>query len=487
MNLKSFRRFSLILFTISFVLSLNACSHAPKVDAERSLASMRGAPKSKTSETGAQTGLFNNPDFNGKKLGLVPITGEDIPSSPVVAVIQKATKTLDIEIYMITDFDVRKAIRSALQRNVRVRLIKEPAAIGEGCPYFYPIRGEKDKITGYRLAGVEEPIPPPKKRRNAPGKPVDQDCVDQRQMLQEIVLGGGTVVEFKKPELCGKGGTNCVEHGKMVISDERYVLLSSGNFNSSNLCNLKPSPISGKVTQKCNRDYSYILDAKQSNADADSVRLLKTVFENDLQQKNYDLYGILKASPAQERITVSPYSMDPLLEFIRSAKKSVIVQNQYIKDPTLQETLLEVAKRGIKVELSLASLCSFGKPKANAAKKAAEVFGAFDNAGILSTFFTAQNRINGKTGYMHAKAILVDGERAWMGSVNGSTQALTDNREFGIFFDEPQSVQALRRVLEKDLSQPGNETWQESLQCKKDKSPPAESSDDSSDEPTNDE
>ena len=52
--------------------------------------------------------------------------------------------------------------------------------------------------------------------------------------------------------------------------------------------------------------------------------------------------------------------------------------------------------------------------------------------------------------------------------MNGSTQSLTQNREFGIFSSDPQVVKTLNAVIYGDFNNSHAETWQESLACKKD-------------------
>ena len=57
---------------------------------------------------------------------------------------------------------------------------------------------------------------------------------------------------------------------------------------------------------------------------------------------------------------------------------------------------------------------------------------------------------------------------AWVGSVNGSTTSLTNNREYGIFIDDLVEVQKLNSFMETDFVNANSESWQESLVCKKD-------------------
>ena len=359
--------------------------------------------------TSASPGLYNNE------------TG-----TPVFALVDSAKRSLDVEIYEMSDLDFRAAIRRALQRKVTVRIIKEPAPIGEKCKMMAPVTARDS-----------------------------DDCQDQKQLVAEILAHGGKVVPFNKAELCGEKGKTCFEHGKMVIADQKYVMLSTGNFNASNLCN------HGKKAGVCNRDFSYISHRPFI------VEGLSVIFEKDLNGQSYDLPAAVSAR-FKRKITVSPFSSAPLVEFIGSAKHSIEIENQYLKDPVLNQALIAASNRGVAVSVTLSSLCSFGQPKDGLKREAERIFGAFDAAHIKTQMFTSQMKVGGRSGYLHAKVIVVDGWKAWMGSVNGSTMSTSRNREYGIFFWNPFSVDHLKKIIRADQSDPRGETWQESLQCLRD-------------------
>ncbi|MBC7397309.1 MAG: hypothetical protein H7333_07685, partial [Bdellovibrionales bacterium] len=286
---------------------------------------------------------------------------------------------------------------------------------------------------------------------------------------------GGKYVAFNS-ELCGTPGARCFQHGKLIIVDSAKVMMSTGNFNASTLCNKKDNP------STCNRDYSMVTQ------DPLVVRATQLVFEQDLLGKTYDLRAILTGQ-LLTRLTVSPLSMNPLLAFIRSAKKSIQIQNQYLKDPDFNGALIDAAKRGVKVFVMVSSICSFGRPQEprdhSKIIKWTDTFQAFDRAGIHSRIFTEKMTLNGMPGYLHAKAILVDGTRAWVGSVNGSTTSLTENREYGLFTEQKQPVDLLVTLLYQDFINRNSESWKESLLCKKDYGVASPLEDPPSDDPPN--
>lgn len=346
--------------------------------------------------------------------------------SPAIALINEAKKSLYIEIYEMNSPGVLTAVRAALARGVKVNIVKEPYPVGDACKVF----------------------------DNSPSSK-DTNCGDQRDLVKEVRAAGGSYVPFAKSALCGTNAKSCLEHGKLIVIDEQKAMLSSGNLNGSSLCEEDSLPT------KCNRDYSFVIE------EPSLVRSLQAVAEKDRLSKTYDLKGVL-SDEARNDLTIGPFALEPLVAFINSAQRSIRLQNQYLKEPSINDALVSAAKRGVKIELTVASACSFGAPSASDTNKVTTTYTRFDDAGIHTRMFTKNNLVNGLPGYMHAKAIVVDETRAWMGSVNGSTQATSINREFGIFFDDAASVSKLRQQMDKDHKSPKSESWQESLKCAED-------------------
>ncbi|MBI4803318.1 MAG: hypothetical protein HY796_12425 [Elusimicrobia bacterium] len=353
--------------------------------------------------------------------------------NPVFQVLALAEESIDIEIYKMADPDIHAMLRKAINRKpdpIRVRIIKDPNTAGELCRYFEPI-SSKDT----------------------------EDCQDQKNLVAEIRASpGGEFVPFNGKKLCkgrNKKGRpkNCFQHGKLILIDGKHALLSTGNFDITSSCNLKRNP---KV---CNRDFSYI------TSDPEVVKTLSEIFENDLAGEWYDLETYFTES-ISGKLTISPFSLEPLVAFINRAQKSIRIVNQYLKEKTINDALKDKAAENIKIQAMVASLCSSGKPKNK--RSAMALFGGFDDSGIPIRMFTSSMKVRGQPGYLHAKAIVIDDVYAWIGSINGSELAVSANREFGIFFDRPADVKRLIKILDADYSAPESETWEESLACKKD-------------------
>jgi phosphatidylserine/phosphatidylglycerophosphate/cardiolipin synthase-like enzyme len=348
--------------------------------------------------------------------------------SPLLPLLESARNSIDIEIYTMKDPTVRSLLRKALGRNVNIRMVKEPHPVGEKCRIFEAETDGDSEI-----------------------------CTDEKHLISEIREAGGEVVPFNKQNLCpneggGPGGGKCFEHGKLALVDG-VALLSTGNFDSTSLC--------AEESKTCNRDYTVVL------TDSTLVDTLKDLFEADLTGESYDVRSKIPAS-LKNTLTVSP---DPtsLFDFLNSAEESISLEAQYLKDPSFNAILESQAKKGVKVSVTVASACAFAKPKGKAASDFRSTYSKFDRLGISTTIFDAQNKINGKRGYLHAKAIVVDGKRGWIGSENGSTTSLTENREYGVIFENTGWVETLRRTMDSDHESEDSETWEESLNCVKDR------------------
>jgi len=361
---------------------------------------------------------------------LMPTAGIYINSegSPIIPLLTNATKSIDIEIYTMKDATIHSLLRSAMSRGVKLRIVKEPKPVGDSCDVF--------ETTQSNIA----------------------ECADEQKLVEEVRASGGSFEPYNKQMLCpnqgGASGSACYEHGKIALVDG-IALMSTGNFDNSNLC------IESDTPTTCNRDYSMVIN------DPTITSTLQNIFDADLKGVSYNIATIIPAS-LNNILTVSPISLQPIVDYINTAKISIDFETQYLNEPTINSALEAAAKRGVKVSVTTASVCSFGKPAAAEVQKIQDTYSAFDQAGISSKMFNSSNKVNGHAGYEHAKAIVVDGESAWMGSENGSTESMTENREFGIIFSESSWVQKISNVMIADHDSVDSETWQESLNCTKD-------------------
>lgn len=341
--------------------------------------------------------------------------------TPVYALIGQAQYTLNIEIYEMKDPDVILALGDAVKRGVDVRIVMESQPVGV-CNLFNDSPSTSDS------------------------------CTEQRDRVAKIKATGAKVVPFNRA-LCGDGSANCWQHGKLILADKRVAMVSTGNFNPSSFCNVSNG------AETCNRDFSVV------TRDATVIKGFQDIFDKDFAGQPYDLNAVL-TPPVRQKVTVSPVSLPAILQLLKDAKSSISIEAQYLKDPAFNQEVVAAAKRGVRVDALIASGCSFSTyKKEGAAEQFIADYQPLVDAGVQLKFFTKANKIGGKPAYMHAKVIMVDNKRAWIGSMNGSEKSSTANREFGLILDRADFIGKVQDILQKDFASASNETLAQNAVC----------------------
>lgn len=342
--------------------------------------------------------------------------------SPVFPLVQYAKTSLDIEIYEMNDPKFRAAVLGAKKRGVDVRIVIEPQPVGVCNSFADQVQQEEN-----------------------------QKCTNRKNLIAELENAGIKVVPFSK-QLCAEG-YRCFQHGKLMIVDRSVALMSTGNFNSSSFCNLENNP------ETCNRDYTVV------TRDQQALNTLQASFDRDLSGGTLRSPVMISSS-----LTVSPNSSKEFLGFIDGAQKSLKIQAQYLREPTVNEAIMRARQRGVKVQAVIASACSFSTYLDEQEKeKLRAVYQPMLDAGVEMTFFTKANTLNGRPAYMHAKLMIADDQRAWVGSINGSPTSLYGNREYGMFFSNGEWVGKLVNIFASDFSSQQNEVFETNLTCEKEK------------------
>lgn len=141
--------------------------------------------------------------------------------------------------------------------------------------------------------------------------------------------------------------------------------------------------------------------------------------------------------PAPGRLVVSPIdSRTRLTELIDSARTSLELYAEVLTDPGIVDALIAALDRGVAVRLLMSA--------------SDEESLWYEEPGFLARS-GAQVRIASHL-YIHAKAIVVDGERLWIGSQNFTANSLDENREVGMMTSELLAVERVRSVFETDWS-----------------------------------
>jgi len=156
----------------------------------------------------------------------------------------------------------------------------------------------------------------------------------------------------------------------------------------------------------------------------DAVRAAAAIFAADWTRGAQPDPGPLVVSPTNAR--------EQLLALIAGARVSLDLYAEVLRDPQLLDALAAAAQRGVRVRIIVSPSGDF----------AAEV----DKLTASGVDIRLSRRL-----YIHAKLIVADGERAFIGSQNLSATSLDQNRELGIIVDDPVNLSRLSRTFASDF------------------------------------
>lgn len=233
-------------------------------------------------------------------------------------------------------------------------------------------------------------------------------------MLERHPFGGGNLNSKSKPELESKGvsvkwanSAYALTHEKSIIVDGRQAFILNQNLTASAFSK--------------NREYDVI------DTNPEDVTEVRNIFINDWERKPF--------SPTNKtHLIVSPKtSRAALTTLITSAAKTVEVEVEIIEDPQIESLLSEKA-RNTTVKVIIPTLSQIPSNGDNVKR--------LESAGVIVRTLSSP--------YVHAKLILIDDTKAYVGSVNLSTQSMNENRELGIMLSENDSIQMLDSTFESD-------------------------------------
>jgi cardiolipin synthase len=233
-----------------------------------------------------------------------------------------------------------------------------------------------------------------------------------RVILEEHPYGGGGGQQGIFDRLANAGidvrWSNPVfrfSHIKMMVIDESVAIIMNQNLTASSFTG--------------NREFGVITTSP------DAVQAASAIFEADWAQDAEPPPGPLVVSPTNAR--------ESLRSLIDSAETSVDVYAEVLRDPELLQALEAAAQRGVTVRVIISPSASFDSERAS-----------LEASGVQVRLLRSL--------YVHAKMIMVDGQRVFVGSQNISTTSLDQNRELGIIVSDPVSLARLSRVFDIDFA-----------------------------------
>lgn len=168
-------------------------------------------------------------------------------------------------------------------------------------------------------------------------------------------------------------------------------------------------------------------DAAVVDTNAADVAEIEAVFQADWNQQ-----PVTVSDPA---LVWSPNNARPrMLALINSATTSLDIYAEELTDHDVEAALGAAAARGVQVRLLMTDTGSHDPARSGRAHLASE------GGGV---------RLQEKP-FVHAKVILVDGGRVFVGSENFTSESLDDNRELGLLTSDPGVVGRLSSVFDND-------------------------------------
>jgi cardiolipin synthase A/B len=177
-----------------------------------------------------------------------------------------------------------------------------------------------------------------------------------------------------------------------------------------------------ETSAKDNREYLGI-DTKGGD-----VAEAEALFAADYSHSSVAVSGSLLVAPADARTK--------LLTLIGSATRVLDIEDEEFSDGDVARAVASAARSGVAVRLVLST-----DPASSAEALAVSLVQAAGAKVVVTA-----------TPYIHAKAVVVDGARAFIGSENLTTASLEDNRELGLITSRASQVAKVEAAIGADYA-----------------------------------
>jgi phosphatidylserine/phosphatidylglycerophosphate/cardiolipin synthase-like enzyme len=235
-------------------------------------------------------------------------------------------------------------------------------------------------------------------------------------MVEEEPFGGGADSGYAVKALEAAGidtrygvSTFRYTHAKTVIIDDKRAVVIRANLTKSAFTR--------------NREYLALVTS------AAEVSEIQAIFNADWERRAFQ--------PRVSSLVVSDVnSRQKLLELLVAARESLEVEAEVMADKEIRRALTEAQRRGVRVRVVM----SPPEPEETTYAGLVELSGAGVGVRLVTN------------PYIHAKSILVDRERAYVGSINFTATSMDQNRELGLITTTPAAIQQLEAAFDADWS-----------------------------------
>jgi len=221
---------------------------------------------------------------------------------------------------------------------------------------------------------------------------------------------------------------------KIILIDQREVIVGSACLDSTTFISY--------------RDFATRI------RDTAIIKSLSGLFENDWgysspPEVKPPLFNPTPKGMAK-RLLISPVNAgNQMVALYQRARKSLDVYSEILGNPTLQSELAAAVARGVKVRL-IAPLYANNLPQA-VQDQQKQSLSQLKSVGVEVHVNGTDKQIG--TPYLHARAAIVDGREAYLGSISLSPDSITFNREAGLFLADPAAKRQLSEQFELDFHQ----------------------------------
>ncbi|MBM3468164.1 MAG: hypothetical protein FJX71_01875 [Alphaproteobacteria bacterium] len=209
-------------------------------------------------------------------------------------------------------------------------------------------------------------------------------------------------------------------HYKMILVDEKWAMVSSGNLDASSFDGIKD------ISNEPCRDFALTV------TNAAMVKELSRMFDADISDaRTWSKHPQLVWGPDNQRSI--------FLQMITSAKKSIRIYQQDFQDVGLAQAVAGAARAGVNVEVIMMPFPFSKKEDKNIPNQ-----DLIRNAGGKVYLHLRH--------YMHAKAMIIDDQIMYVGSCNFYPPSLDQTRELGLLTSSREQIEEVTTIFEKDRS-----------------------------------
>ena len=254
-----------------------------------------------------------------------------------------------------------------------------------------------------------------------------QRGIDVRVLLEMHPYGSGSVSPRETLDrLQAAGvkaqGTNpafALTHEKGMVIDGSAAYIMTANFTATALGS------SSSYTE--NREYGII------DTNGQDVQAVSAIFNADWNRSSPQIND--------PNLVVSPVNSRSAFEaLIKSAHETLLIEAEEMQDSDIEQAIIGARQRGVQVQVILPSPSS----------SSSDSTGDSNSSGISTISQPGVQVKEDPRLYMHAKMMLVDGQRAFVGSENISTASLENNRELGILVSDQNVLSTLQQTFQQD-------------------------------------